>query len=162
MLIIGTEEEFSKSERGLKRISKFHPGWLILLATGLVGMVFAVYAQCNMAFQSREHRIEKLQDKIQRLEEQSGSILIPSSLFISTAYAEGRDDPAITGDLSLPRDTRDMLVFGVFFVLALLLLGSCAALLFSTNAEKVRIANNLTQTLIGFFTGVGTSLLGIG
>jgi len=75
--------------------------------------------------------------------------------FISSAYAESQPAAA-----TLPSSAKQWLLGGVLGVLAIVFFGSVVTIFMTKEAEVLRFAFDTVKTLMGFFIGVATTLMG--
>lgn len=75
--------------------------------------------------------------------------------FIASAYAESQPAAA-----TLPSAAKQWLLGGVLGVLAVVFVGSVVTIFMTKEAEVLRFAFDTVKTLMGFFIGVATTLMG--
>jgi hypothetical protein len=75
--------------------------------------------------------------------------------FIASAYAESQPAAA-----TLPSGAKQWLLGGVLGVLAIVFIGSVVTIFMTKDAEVLRFAFDTVKTLMGFFIGVATTLMG--
>jgi hypothetical protein len=75
--------------------------------------------------------------------------------FVASAYAESQPAAA-----TLPSSAKQWLLGGVLGVLAIVFVGSVVTIFMTKEAEVLRFAFDTVKTLMGFFIGVATTLMG--
>ena len=133
----GKLEDVSASEIGIKRAFKLQ-WWFVLLL--LLGLAVAIYAFLSI-FPDAKSNFQIL-------------LSSHSAFPFSVAYA-AEAVPAVAFD------PKPIILIAVIGTLLVILIGSVATMLLSTNTSAVASAGDLTKVLLGFFVGVGTKFLGV-
>jgi len=103
-------------------------------------------------------RIQRRTDNMLRLRDASSAFSKFS--MTSTAHAQATVSPESRRTTVVPDWARLWVMMAVFVVLGITFLGSVAAIFFVTNTEVLKFAFDTVKTLLGFFIGVATTLIG--
>jgi Ca2+/Na+ antiporter len=135
--------EFS-TLRAAQRLSALRKWFLLLVVLGLLAMVYVGY---KVFFSYSEPQQAGDRDS------SSISFLIPTAYAQSEQASPNQSNPdKRSSDRS--SEIKQTIMIGIVAVLAILLLVSFGAVLFSKEPNKVAVAGDLLKTLLGFFIGV--------
>lgn len=81
------------------------------------------------------------------------------SFLFPTAYAQGTQSTPSIGSAGASSDLKQVLMVGLFCVLALILLASVSVVFFGRDPARVSAASDVLKTVLGFFIGAATGLL---
>jgi hypothetical protein len=140
--------EFS-TLRAAQRLSALRKWFLLLVVLGLLAMVYVGYKVFS-GYSEPQEAGDRDRDS------SSISFLIPTAYAQSEQASPNQSNPdKRSSDRS--SEIKQTIMIGIVAVLAILLLGSFGAVLFSKEPNKVAVAGDLLKTLLGFFIGVATT-----
>lgn len=103
-------------------------------------------------------KMKLVEDALIPSEDDSHSIIIPkfSSMLVTPAYAQAETPRAIAKE-----DFRQNLAMGLLVAITLFWLFCLGMYFFSKDEKKISFSANMIQTVLGFYIGVFTGLMGL-